>query len=152
MDYYKFMDEAIREAEKARLIGDVPVGAVAVYRDRIIGRGYNKKEIDKDPTGHAEIAALRSAAKYLDRWRLCDVTLFVTMEPCPMCAGAILQARIKTLVFGAWDANWGACGSKINIMGNNHYNHNIEVIGGIREKECIALTQNFFSQRRKETL
>lgn len=146
------MDEAIREAKKAEALGDIPVGAVAVYQNQIIGRGYNKKEIENDPSGHAEIAALRSAAKYLKNWRLCDVTLFVTMEPCPMCAGAILQARIQTLVFGAWDINWGACGSKINILGNNRFNHNLEVFGGIREKECAALTQNFFQKQRKVPL
>ncbi|MBR5329748.1 MAG: tRNA adenosine(34) deaminase TadA [Firmicutes bacterium] len=152
MDYYVFMNEAIKEAKKAEALGDVPVGAVAVYRDEIIGRGYNKKEIENDPSGHAEIEALRQAAQHLGNWRLSEVTLFVTMEPCPMCTGAILQSRIKTLVFGAWDSNWGACGSKVNLLKENMFNHNTEVIGGIKEKECAELTEKFFQQRRKETL
>lgn len=152
MDYYEFMDEAICEAKKSEALGDVPVGAVAVYQDRIIGRGYNRKEIENDPSGHAEIIALRNAATYMKNWRLHGVTLFVTMEPCPMCAGAILQARIQTLVFGVWDINWGACGSKINILENNRFNHNLEIIGGIRERECAALVQNFFQKQRKEPL
>lgn len=152
MDYYIFMDEAIKEAKKAELLGDVPVGAIAVLNNEIIGRGHNKKEILNDPSGHAEIAALQEAAKHLNNWRLGDVTLFVTMEPCPMCTGAILQSRIKTLVFGAWDNNWGACGSKVNLLEEKMFNHSIEVIGGIKEKECAALTEKFFRQRRKETL
>ena len=152
MDYYIFMDEAIKEAKNAEAKGDVPVGAVAVFRGEIIGRGHNRKEQNNDPAGHAEIAALREAAEHLKNWRLKDVTLFVTMEPCPMCAGAILQARIKTLVFGAWDANWGACGSKVHLFQENTYPHSIEIIGGIKEKECAALTENFFRQRRKELL
>ncbi|MBQ2763771.1 MAG: tRNA adenosine(34) deaminase TadA [Firmicutes bacterium] len=152
MDYYIFMDEAIREAKKAEANGDVPVGAVAVFNNEIIGRGYNQKEAKNDPSGHAEIAALKEAAQHLNNWRLSDVTLFVTMEPCPMCTGAILQSRIKTLVFGAWDNNWGACGSKVNLLKEKMFNHTVEVIGGIKEKECAALTENFFLQRRKETL
>lgn len=117
MDYYIFMEEAIKEAKKAEALGDVPVGAVAVKDGIIIGRGHNKKEIENDPAGHAEIAALKEAAAAVNNWRLSEVTLFVTMEPCPMCAGAILQARIKTLVFGAWDMNWGACGFQAESFG-----------------------------------
>ncbi len=152
MDYYVFMEEAIKEAKKAEAMGDVPVGAVAVRNGEIIGRGHNRKEIANDPSGHAEIAALKEAAAALNNWRLKDVTLFVTMEPCPMCAGAILQARVKTLVFGAWDANWGACGSKLNLTEPGRFNHDIEVIGGIKEKECAALTEKFFQSRRNELL
>lgn len=152
MDYYVFMNEAIKEAKKAEARGDVPVGAVAVLNNEIIGRGHNQKEQNSDPSGHAEIAALKEAANYLHNWRLKDVTLFVTMEPCPMCSGAILQARIKTLVFGAWDENWGACGSRVNLFQKNIYPHSIEIISGIKEQECAALTKNFFSQRRKELL
>lgn len=152
MDYYVFMAEAIREAKKAEEKGDVPVGAVAVQGDKIIGRGHNGKEAKNDPVSHAEIEALQEAAKVLGRWRLNDVTLFVTMEPCPMCCGAILQARVKTVVFGAWDIQWGACGSKLNLPGSNQFPHHPEIIGGIMEKECAALTENFFCQRRKELL
>lgn len=152
MDYYVFMQEAIKEAEKAVVHDDVPVGAVAVYQGRIIGRGHNKKEAENDPVGHAETEALRKAAQVLKTWRLNGVTLFVTMEPCPMCAGAILQGRIDTLVFGAWDNRWGACGSTVNLMAPGLYNHTTNVIGGIMETECAALTEKFFRARRQELL
>lgn len=152
MDYYVFMQEAIKEAEKAAVHDDVPVGAVAVYQGRIIGRGHNKKEAENDPVGHAETEALRKAAQALKTWRLNGVTLFVTMEPCPMCAGAILQGRIDTLVFGAWDNRWGACGSTVNLMAPGLYNHTTNVIGGIMETECAALTEKFFRARRQELL
>ena len=140
------------EAKKAETQGDVPVGAVAVYDGRVIGRGHNGKEQKNDPTSHAETEALREAATALNSWRLKGVTLFVTMEPCPMCAGAILQARVDTLVFGAWDPRWGACGSVLNLLTPGLFNHSVEVIGGIREKECAALTDNFFRERRQEPL
>lgn len=152
MDYYVFMQEAIKEAEKAAVHDDVPVGAVAVYQGRIIGRGHNKKEAENDPVGHAETEALRKAAQALKTWRLNGVTLFVTMEPCPMCAGAILQGRIDTLIFGAWDNRWGACGSTVNLMAPGLYNHTTNVIGGIMETECAALTEKFFRARRQELL
>lgn len=152
MDYYVFMQEAIKEAEKAAVHDEVPVGAVAVYQGRIIGRGHNKKEAENDPVGHAETEALRKAAQALKTWRLNGVTLFVTMEPCPMCAGAILQGRIDTLVFGAWDNRWGACGSTVNLMAPGLYNHTTNVIGGIMETECAALTEKFFRARRQELL
>ncbi|HMM06927.1 MAG TPA: tRNA adenosine(34) deaminase TadA [Clostridiales bacterium] len=152
MDYYVFMREAIKEAEKAAGLGDVPVGAVAVYEGQIIGRGHNGKERKNDPISHAETEALRKAAQYLKTWRLKGVALFVTMEPCPMCAGAILQGRVDTLVFGAWDSRWGACGSTLNLLAPGLYNHKTEVIGGIMEKECAALTENFFRTRRQEPL
>lgn len=148
MDYYVFMNEAIKEAKKAACNGDVPVGAVIVYEGQIIGRGRNRKEQANDPVAHAETEAIREAAAYLKSWRLNGVTLFVTMEPCPMCAGAILQARIDTLVFGAWDTNWGACGSTVNLLQPGLYNHNVGVISGIREKECAQLTETFFRERR----
>ena len=146
------MDEAIREANTAAENGDVPVGAVIVCEGEIIGRGHNRKEAAADPTAHAEIEALRDAARTLGNWRLKGCTLFVTMEPCPMCMGALLQARIKTLVFGAWDVNWGACGSRLNLTGENRFNHEIEVIGGIKEAECAALTGNFFREKRNAPL
>lgn len=148
MDYYYFMDEAIKEAKKAEASGDVPVGAVAVYEGQIVGRGHNRKEAANDPVAHAETEALRKAAATLKSWRLNNVTLLVTMEPCPMCAGAILQARISTLVFGAWDGNWGACGSRVNLFTPGRFNHTIEVIGGIKEKECAELTGKFFRNLR----
>ena len=146
------MKEAIKEAEKAADFGDVPVGAVAVYEGQIIARGHNGKERKKDPLSHAETEALHKAAQHLKTWRLKGVTLFVTMEPCPMCAGAILQGRVDTLVFGAWDGRWGACGSTVNLLAPGLYNHETKVLGGIMEKECAALTENFFRARRQEPL
>ena len=152
MDYYVFMDEAIKSAKTAAAAGDVPVGAVAVKDGKIIARGYNRKEAKQDPSAHAEIEVLRAAAKALGKWRLNGVTLFVTMEPCMMCMGAILQARVDTVVFGAWDQNWGACGSLVNCGGISGLQYRPEIIGGIREKECAALTADFFKARRKEDL
>ena len=151
-DYRFFMAEAIKEAQYSEARGDVPVGAVAVYNGEIIAKGRNRKEADQNPTAHAEIEAIQKAAKKLGSWRLKDVTLYVTMEPCPMCAGAILQARIGTVVFGAWDVNWGALGSKTDLLKEGIFNHTPEIIGGICEKECAALTENFFRRKRKETL
>lgn len=150
MDYYVFMKEAIKEAKKASAAGDVPVGAVAVKDGVIIGRGHNRKEAQGDPSGHAEIAALKAAAETLGSWRLTGVTLFVTMEPCPMCAGAVLQSRIDTLVFGAWDVNWGACGSVTNLFAPGMFQGGggVQIISGIMEKECAALTADFFRERR----
>ena len=146
------MAEAIKEAQYSEAQGDVPVGAVAVCKGKIIARGRNRKEANQDPSAHAEIETIREAAKKLGRWRLNDVTLYVTMEPCPMCAGAILQARIGTVVFGAWDVNWGAFGSKTDLLKEGAFNHTPEIIGGICEKECAKLTEIFFRRRRKETL
>ena len=151
-DYRFFMAEAIKEAQYAEAWGDVPVGAVAVRNGEIIARGRNRKEADGDPSAHAEMEAIRKAAEKLGGWRLNDVTLFVTMEPCPMCAGAILQARIERVVFGAWDVNWGAFGSKTDLLKEGVFNHTPEIIGGIRERECARLTENFFRRKRKETL
>lgn len=146
------MDEAIKNAKLAAEYGDVPVGAIAVKNGEIIARGYNRKEAAKDPSAHAEIEVLRAAAQALGQWRLNGVTLFVTMEPCPMCMGAIIQARVDTVVFGAWDKNWGACGSLLNFAETEGLQYYPEVIGGIREKECAALTADFFKARRKEDL
>ncbi len=146
------MAEAIKEAQYGEDRGDVPVGAVAVYNGEIIARGHNRKEADHDPTAHAEIDVIRKAARELGKWRLNDVTLYVTMEPCPMCAGAILQARIGTVVFGAWDVKWGAFGSKTDLLKEGAFNHTPKILGGICEKECAELTENFFRRRRKETL
>ena len=151
MDYYVFMDEAIKEAKKAEAEGDVPVGAVAVLNGEIIGRGHNQKERDQDPAGHAEIAALREAAAYLQNWRLQDVTLFVTMEPCPMCAGAIINARIPRVVYGASDRKAGCCGSILNLF-DAPFNHHPEVVGGVLAEESAALLAAFFASLRERRL
>ncbi|MEE0777332.1 MAG: tRNA adenosine(34) deaminase TadA [Bacillota bacterium] len=148
-DFLYYMDEAIAEARKAADHGDVPVGAVVVYQDEIVGRGYNTKENLQNPMGHAEINAIAEAASHLDRWRLSDCSLYVTMEPCPMCAGAILQARIGHVVFGAWDVKWGAAGSRTDVLKPGLFNHEVSLYGGIREEECRKLVEDFFAHRRK---
>ncbi|MGO0121627.1 tRNA adenosine(34) deaminase TadA [Desulfothermobacter acidiphilus] len=145
-----FMREALREAERAYARHEVPVGAVAVLEGEIIGRGHNLRETLKDATAHAEILALREAARYLGDWRLERVVLYVTLEPCPMCAGALLQFRVKTLVFGAYDPKAGAAGSVVDLLRDPRFNHQVEVIPGIMAEECAALLRRFFQQLREE--
>lgn len=149
MDHYDFMAVAIQEAKKALSQGEVPVGAVVVKEGAIIGRGHNRKEGDNSPVAHGEIIALNQAATALANWRLNDCTLYVTLEPCPMCAGALLQSRIKEVVFGAWDLKWGGVGSKIDVLQPGLFNHTVKVTGGIRERECAALLSSFFAHQRR---
>ncbi|MDO4541347.1 MAG: tRNA adenosine(34) deaminase TadA [Bacillota bacterium] len=147
MDHYYFMSQAIKEAKKALAMAEVPVGAVVVQGETIIGRGHNRKETDNSPIAHGEILALTQAAAALNNWRLDSCTLYVTLEPCPMCCGAILQSRIKEVVFGAWDLKWGGAGTKIDVLQPGLFNHTVEVTGGIREKECGELLTNFFRRQ-----
>jgi len=149
-DDQRFMKAAIQAAKIAEENGDVPIGAVIVYKDRIIGRAYNQREQLKDPTAHAEIIALTQAAAFLESWRLNDCTIYVTLEPCPMCAGALVLARIDRLVYGCDDPKAGACGSLYNIVTDERLNHRLEVTAGILEKECSEQLQNFFAHRREE--
>jgi len=142
------MQEALKEAEIACSRQEVPVGAVIVYQDKIIARAHNRKEELQDPTAHAEILAIQQATKHLRSWHLEDVTLYVTLEPCLMCAYAMLQARIKRLVFGAGDPKAGAAGSIINIVQDKRFNHQLEVKKGILEEECCLILQKFFQERR----
>lgn len=142
------MRAALGEAERAFALGEVPVGAVAVLGNEVIGRGYNRKESDQDPTAHAEIAALRGAAAHLSNWRLIGVTLYSTLEPCPMCAGAMIQARLGRLVYGAPDIRFGADGSVVDILSVTQFNHRVEVTAGVLEEESAALLQAFFRQLR----
>ena len=142
------MQEALKEAEIAYFHQEVPVGAVVVYQNKIISRAHNQKEELQDPTAHAEILAIQQAAKYLGSWHLEDIDFYVTLEPCPMCAYAILQARIKRLIFGAPDPKAGAAGSIINIVQDKRFNHQIEVVGGVLKKECSLILQKFFQERR----
>jgi tRNA(adenine34) deaminase len=128
---------------------DVPIGALCIYENRIIGCGHNRREADNDPTAHAEIIALREAAQELGQWRLEGVTLYVTLEPCPMCAGAIWLSRIERLVFGAWEPKSGACGSVFDIPRDPRLNHRPQVKGGVLEKECAALLEEFFATWRR---
>lgn len=143
----KFMKEALALAKKAGECGDVPVGAVVVKDGEIIGRGENKKEQEKDPTAHAEIVAIKDAAEKLNSWHLDDCTLYVTLEPCPMCMGAIIGSRISKVVFGAFDLKSGVCGSVMD-MSKYPFCHRPEIIGGIMEDECKALLSDFFQQFR----
>lgn len=127
---------------------DVPIGAVCVYENRVVGCGFNRREQDGDPTAHAEVLALREAARNLGDWRLENVSLYVTLEPCPMCAGALWLARISRLVFGAWDSKAGACGSLLDIPRDPRLNHRLQVRGGVLEAQCAQLLENFFVMRR----
>lgn len=148
MGHERFMQEALSEAEKALALGEVPVGAVVICQDEIIGRGHNQRELLHDPTAHAEVLALRDAATHQGGWRLSGCTLYVTLEPCPMCAGALLQSRIERVVYGADDPKGGCAGSLLNILQFPGFNHEVKITGGILAAESTALLQEFFQQRR----
>ncbi len=142
------MQEAMKEAEIAYSHQEVPVGAVIEYQNKIIARAHNQKEELQDPTAHAEILAIHQAVKYLGSWHLENATIYVTLEPCPMCAYAMLQARIKRLVFGINDPKAGAAGSIINIVQDKRFNHQLEIKRGILEEGCRLILQKFFQERR----
>ncbi len=148
MDLDYFMNEALNEAEKAFENDEVPIGCVIVYNGEIIGRGENSRISDKNPLCHAEIKAINEACAAVGDWRLEGCTLFVTIEPCPMCSGAILQARIDKVVFGASNPKAGCCGSILNMMDDDRFNHKVEVVKGIKEEECAKLMKDFFKRRR----
>lgn len=143
-----FMRAALREAELALATDDVPVGAIVACEGRIVATGRNTREADRDPLGHAELSALKAASVELDRWRLAGCTLYVTLEPCPMCAAAAVEARVDRIVFGAYDPKLGACGSVLSLAEARWWNHRLEVIGGILEAESAALLRKFFEERR----
>ena len=145
-----FMKEALREAQKAFEKNEVPIGTVAVFKNQIIGRGHNQTEGLKDPTAHAEIIAITAAANALSSWRLNDVEMFTTVEPCIMCAGALVLARVKRIIFGARDEKFGGCGSVFNIVNEPKLNHRIEITTGVMEKEAASLMKSFFETKRKE--
>lgn len=146
---YRLIGHCLELAEQAKSTGDVPVGAVILSPEgEILGEGYNTRERDADPSGHAEIAALRAAAAATGQWRMEGCTLAVTLEPCPMCAGAISQSRIRTVIFGAWDEKAGAAGSVFDILREPRLNHWVEVHPGVREEECSAQLTEFFRQFR----
>jgi tRNA(adenine34) deaminase len=142
------MKAALREAQRAFDAGEIPVGAVVVIEGKIIGRGYNQIERLKDPTAHAEMIAITAASNYLQSKKLEKCTLYVTMEPCPMCAGAIVLAKIPTLVFGVFDPKAGACGTLYNITEDKRLNHKVHVIGGICDVESRSLLKDFFTKAR----
>ncbi len=142
------MAMALEEASAAASAGEVPVGAVVIRAGRVIASAGNRREALRDPTAHAEIAALQEAARVLGQWRLAGCTVVVTLEPCPMCAGALLGARVDRLVFGAADPVAGACGSLYNLLADPRLNHEVEVVGGVRGAESSALLKEFFGSRR----
>jgi tRNA(adenine34) deaminase len=146
-----FMGEAIALAREAEAAGEVPVGAVVVKAGAIIGRGYNHPIAAHDPTAHAEIVALRDAAARIGNYRLIDCELFVTLEPCTMCAGAIMHARISRLVYGAPDPKAGACGSIANLFADGRINHHTRVESAVRSEECSLLLKSFFKNRRRQS-
>ena len=145
-----FMKKALEQAKKALYEGEVPVGAVLIQEDKVISEACNRKESLNDPTAHAEILAIKEASQKLGSWRLNGATLYVTKEPCPMCAGAIVQARIERLVFGAKDDKAGAAGTLFNLLQDKRLNHQLEVASGVSRKECKELLQKFFSKLRSK--
>ena len=144
----KFMLAALKEADKAESIDEVPIGCVIVKNNKIIARGYNRRELLKDPTGHAEIIAIKKASKKVSDWQLIDCDLYVTLEPCIMCSGAIIQSRIRKIYFGAYDYKGGGLGSSINVLDAKNINHHPEVKGGILQKECSSKITNYFRKKR----
>jgi len=144
----EWMREAITEAGKARSLGEVPIGAVLVREGVIVGRGYNLRETTADPTAHAEIIAIRAASETLGAWRLSGCTLYVTLEPCPMCAGAIVQARIPLVVYGTPDPKAGCAGTLMNLLQEPRFNHRTEIATAILQEECAALLTDFFRSLR----
>ncbi len=145
-----WMQEALREAQRALAMGEVPVGAVVIYDGRVIGRGSNRPISAHDPTAHAEILALREAGQTIDNYRLLDCDLYVTVEPCAMCAGAITHARIRRLIYGAEDAKAGAVHSMLQVLNHPKLNHDVEVTAGVLAARCMDLLQTFFRERRNE--
>lgn len=145
----KYMRQALRLAKKAASLDEVPIGCVIVYHDKIIARGYNRRNTDKSTLAHAEIIAIRKASKVIGDWRLEDCTMYVTLEPCQMCAGAIVQARIPKVVMGTMNAKAGCAGSVINILQMEGFNHRVEIVKGVLEEECKSIMQEFFKELRK---
>ncbi len=145
----KYMREAIKQARKAAKIDEVPIGCVIVYDNKIIARGYNRRNTDKSTLAHAEIIAIRKAAKVIGDWRLEDCTMYITLEPCPMCAGAIVQARIPRVVVGAMNPKAGCAGSVINLLQMDGFNHKAELTSGVLVDECRTMLQDFFKEMRK---
>lgn len=145
----KYMKEALKQAKKALALGEVPIGCVIVYEGRIIGRGYNRRNTDKNTLAHAEITAINKASKKIGDWRLEDCTLYVTLEPCQMCAGAIVQARIPAVIMGCMNPKAGCGGSILNILEMPEFNHQVDVTRGILEQECSDILKVFFTELRE---
>lgn len=146
----KYMKEAIKQAKKALKLKEVPIGCVIVYQDKIIARGYNRRNTDKTTLGHAEITAIKKASRVIGDWRLEDCTIYITLEPCQMCAGAIVQARIPRVVIGSMNPKAGCGGSVLNILQMEQFNHRCEVTRGVLEEKCSTMLSSFFKQLRQE--
>ncbi len=144
----KYMKEALKEAKKAAKAGEVPIGCVIVYEDKIIGRGYNKRNTKKTTLAHAELIAIQKASKAMGDWRLEDCVMYVTLEPCQMCSGAIVQARIKEVVVGAMNPKAGCAGSILNILQMEEFNHQVELTTGVMKEECETVLKEFFKNLR----
>lgn len=145
----KYMKQAVKLARKAAEIGEVPIGCVIEYQGKVIGRGYNRRTTDKNTLAHAEMIAIRKACKKMGDWRLEDCTMYVTLEPCQMCAGAIVQARVKKVVIGCMNPKAGCAGSILNVLQMEEFNHQVEIEQGMLEEECSALLTDFFKALRK---
>lgn len=145
----KYMKEAIRQAGKAEAIEEVPIGCVIVYKEKIIGRGYNKRNLKGSTLAHAELLAIQKASKKLGDWRLEECTMYITLEPCPMCAGAIVQARIPKVVIGAMNPKAGCAGSILNLLEERRFNHQVETRRGLLEEDCRKMMTEFFKKLRK---
>lgn len=146
----KYMKEALRQARKAALLNEVPIGCVIVCEDRIIARGYNRRNTDHNTTSHAEINAIRKASKKLGDWRLEGCTIYITLEPCQMCAGAIVQARITRAVIGSMNAKAGCAGSILNLLEMEQFNHQVDVTRGVLQEECSMMLSSFFRHLREQ--
>lgn len=146
----RYMKEALKQAKKADKIDEVPIGCVIVYEDRIIARAYNRRNIDKNTLAHAELLAIKKASKVLGDWRLEDCTMYVTLEPCQMCAGAIVQARVKRVVVGSMNPKAGCAGSVLNLLQMDQFNHQVELDIGVMEEECSRMLKDFFKRLREE--
>lgn len=144
----KYMKEAIRQARKAYAIGEVPIGCVIVYKDKIIGRGYNRRMADKNTLSHAELIAIRKASRKMGDWRLEECTMYVTLEPCQMCSGAIVQSRMSRVVVGCMNPKAGCAGSILNLLQMKEFNHQAELTTGVLEEECSQMMKDFFKELR----
>ena len=145
----KYMRMAIKEAKKAYVLGEVPIGCVIVYNEKVIGRGYNRRKTDKNTLSHAEMTAIKKASKYIGDWRLEGCTMYVTLEPCQMCAGACVQARIDKVVIGCMSPKSGCAGSILNILQREEFNHQVDIEKGILEEECSTMLSQFFLELRQ---
>ncbi|WP_312875757.1 tRNA adenosine(34) deaminase TadA [Paenibacillus planticolens] len=147
-EHIPWMKAAIEEARKAEAIREVPIGAVVVHQGQIIGRGYNLRETTLDPLAHAEMIAIKQASEHLQAWRLLDCKLYVTLEPCPMCAGAIVQARVPQVIYGTTDPKAGCAGTLMNLLQEDRFNHRVDVVSGVLQAECATMLTQFFRKLR----